>query len=90
MSNVHEAITKHSQKQHEVVKTFLKLDLLREEYIEEAITLAKNHQSFSVEKINRVTNEINNLAKKGIVPLRKLVSNEMVLDYVKKLTNKKV
>lgn len=82
MSNVHEAITKHSQKQHEVVKKFLELEQKRELYIEEAVSLAKENKPFTVASINRVTKEINDLARKGIAPLRKIVTEEMVLEYV--------
>ncbi|MEH7384742.1 YpbS family protein [Bacillus sp. JJ1521] len=81
MTNVHEAITKHSNTQHEIVKTFVGLEQQREFYIDEAVSLAKQNQEFTVAKINQVTNEINKLAKKGIVPLRKLVTVDMVKEY---------
>ncbi|WP_456278632.1 YpbS family protein [Bacillus sp. AK128] len=82
--SVHHAITKHSTKQHEILKNFLQLDQLREMYIEEAVSLCKQGSSFSTEPINRVTAEINNLAKQGVVPQRKLVTVEMVKEYVLK------
>lgn len=81
MTNVHEAITKHSKSQHEIVKTFVGLEQQRELFIDEAVSLAKQNKEFTVDKINKVTNEINKLAKKGIVPLRKLVTVEMVKEY---------
>ena len=82
--SVHHAITKHSTKQHEILKEFLKLDQLREMYIEEAISLYKQGSSFTTEHINRVTVEINNLAKQGVVPQRKLVTPDMVVEFVTK------
>lgn len=81
MTNVHEAITKHSKSQHEIVKTFVGLEQQREFYIDEAVALAKQNKEFTVAKINQVTNEINTLAGKGIVPLRKRVTEEMVKEY---------
>jgi hypothetical protein len=82
--NVHEAISKHSKKQHEIVKQFLQLEQMREYYIEEAVTLCKQHKPFSVDNINAVTRRINELAKKGIAPTRKLVTEDMVREYVKR------
>jgi len=85
MSNVHEAISKHSSKQHQIVKTFLQLEQQRESYIDQAVALAKENKSFSVDQINRVTSEINALAKNGIAPTRKIVTEEMVLEYVNRM-----
>ncbi|MFC4322732.1 DUF2533 family protein [Litchfieldia salsa] len=84
MSNVHEEISKHSKKQHELVKAFLTLENQRESFIAEAVSLAKNDQPFTVEHINMVTKEINNLARNGIAPTRKLVTSEMVIEFAKR------
>ncbi|MEH7224359.1 DUF2533 family protein [Bacillus sp. JJ1566] len=81
MTNVHEAITKHSNAQHEVVKTFVGLEQKREQLIAEAVALAKQKKEFTVDNINKVTIEMNKLAQKGIVPLRKLVTVDMVKEY---------
>lgn len=89
MSNVHEAITKHSNAQNKIVRTFVELEHLREEFIEEAVTLAEQKKDFSVDKINSITNQMNQLAKKGIVPLRKLVTIEMVKEYAERRTEGK-
>lgn len=82
--NVHEAISKHSKKQHEIVKQFLQLEQMREFYIAEAVTLCKDNKPFSVDNINEVTRKINELAKKGIAPTRKLVTVEMVREFVER------
>ncbi|APH04669.1 YpbS family protein [Bacillus weihaiensis] len=82
MSNVHEAISKHSNKQHQQLTTFLKLDAKREALIEEAVFACVHSKPFGVEKINEVTTEMNELAAKGIVPLRKLVTIDMVKEFV--------
>lgn len=83
---VHEAISSHSQKQHTLVSTFFKLDKEREEAISTAVTQCQKGNTFSVEPINTITNKINELAKQGIVPNRQLVTNEMIKEYVGRLT----
>ncbi|MCY9190598.1 DUF2533 family protein, partial [Bacillus mojavensis] len=71
-----------SAKQHENIKTFMQLEHLREMAIEEAVAKCKNDEPFSTDAINEVTEKMNQLAKKGIVPTRRLVSKEMVKEYV--------
>lgn len=86
MAEVHKAITAHSQKQHEIVTTFLRLEAQREAAIEAAVALCTNGKPFSTEGINGVTQQINELAGKyGIVPTRKYVTPEMVEEYVNRL-----
>ena len=85
---VHEAITAHSRKQNEVVKAFLHLDAQREAAIEAAVSLALNGKPFSVDVINVVTKQINELAKNGIAQQRKIVTEEMVMEYVGRLKEK--
>ncbi|WP_223701972.1 YpbS family protein [Sutcliffiella deserti] len=80
--SVHKAISEHSKKQNQIVSTFLNLEQQRETYIEEAILKCKQNQPYTTEKINNVTSRINELAKKGIAPQRKLVTKEMVEEYV--------
>lgn len=82
--SVHKAITEHVNKQNKKINDFLSLDQLREMYIEEAVTLCRDGKPFTTEKINMVTNQINDLAKQGIIPTRKLVSIEMVREYALK------
>lgn len=84
MSNVHEAISQHSKKQHNHIQAFLKLEAKREALIEEAIQLCVNSLSFEVAKINQVTEEMNRLASEGIVPTRKIVTTQMIKEYVQK------
>ncbi|WP_027409180.1 YpbS family protein [Anoxybacteroides tepidamans] len=88
MSEVHQAITAHSNKQHALVKQFLQLDAKRERYIEEAVHHCQNGQPFTVENINEVTKQINELARQGIVPQRKYVTVDMVKEYVERLKKK--
>ncbi|MFE7062350.1 YpbS family protein [Sutcliffiella sp. NPDC057660] len=80
--SVHKQISEHSRKQNQIVSTFLKLEQQRENYIEEAIVLCKQKKPFTTEKINMVTKQINELARKGIAPQRMLVTKEMVEEFV--------
>jgi Protein of unknown function (DUF2533) len=82
LSNVHEAISQHSKNQHHHIQAYLKLEAKREALIEEAIFLCVNAKPFEVEQINIVTKEMNELASKGIVPTRKLVTKKMVEEFV--------
>jgi hypothetical protein len=84
MSNVHEAISQHSKKQHNHIQSFLKLEAKRESLIEEAIQLCVSSLPFEVGNINQVTAEMNRLASEGIVPTRKPVTKEMVQEFVRK------
>lgn len=82
MSEVHKAISAHSNKQHAHVATFLQLDAMRETFIEEALRLCQDNQPFTVDKINEVTKQINTLASEnGYIPTRKIVTKEMVMEY---------
>ncbi|MGD6831598.1 YpbS family protein [Sutcliffiella halmapala] len=80
--SVHKQISEHSRKQNQIVSTFLKLEQQRENYIEEAIVLCKQKKPFTTEKINQVTKQINELARKGIAPQRMFVTKEMVEEFV--------
>lgn len=86
--NVHEAISEHSQKQHQHLQTFEELDNLREKLIQEAIGRCLKGESFSTEEINQVTARIIEHAKHGISPLRQFVNEDMVRDYVELLKDK--
>jgi hypothetical protein len=87
MTNVHEEISAHSKKQHAIVSKFLVLEERREALIDQAIQQCKQSQPFSVSGINAVTAEINELAKQGIIPTRKIVSDEMVREFVDRKSN---
>lgn len=82
--SVHKAITKHVNKQNQKINEFLVLDQKREAYIEEALERCREGKDFTTDKINEVTNQINELAKKGIIPTRKPVTIEMVREYALK------
>lgn len=86
--SVHKAITEHVNKQNRRINDFLLLDKQREAYIEEAVEKCLQKQDFTTDKINDITNQINELAKGGIIPARKLVTKEMVAEFASKLNNK--
>ncbi|WP_311315904.1 DUF2533 family protein [Niallia sp. MER 6] len=48
------------------------------------MALCKNEYPFTVDNINAVTEQINELAKQGTIPTRKIVTIKMVQDFVKK------
>ncbi|WP_153125140.1 DUF2533 family protein [Peribacillus tepidiphilus] len=84
--SVHKAITQHVNNQNQLIKEFLLLDQEREKRIEEAIHLCISGQEFSTYLINEVTEKMNEISKKiENLPSRKLVTPQMVEDYVKKL-----
>ncbi|KAA6451736.1 YpbS family protein [Bacillus swezeyi] len=82
MTNVHEAITAHSKKQHQHISEFVLLEQEREKAIDEAVAKCERKEPFSTDRINQITVKMNELSKKGIVPIRRLVSKEMVEEYV--------
>ncbi len=82
--SVHKEISKHSNKQNQLVQQFMALDERREKAIDEAVQLCSSGKPFTTDRINHVTTEINTLARQGVVPQRKLVTPEMVREYVEK------
>ncbi|UTX07299.1 YpbS family protein [Bacillus altitudinis] len=78
MTSVHEEISAHSQKQHAHIQSFLALEQKREQAIESAVKKCEHNEPFSTDEINAITSKMNELARGGIVPLRKHVTIEMV------------
>lgn len=83
--SVHKEITEHVNKQHKIIKKYLDLVEQREQAINVAMEQAKNQDTISTDKINRITAEINELSKSGMTPRLKYVTAEMVMDYSKKV-----
>ncbi|MTH52103.1 DUF2533 family protein [Bacillus mangrovi] len=84
MEEVHKAISRHSQNQNEDVQRFIMLDNRREQEIEKAVLQCENGAPFSVEEINLITIELNKLAGKVNLSLRKTVSPQMVREFVER------
>ncbi|MGG1575902.1 DUF2533 family protein [Fictibacillus sp. NRS-1165] len=80
--SVHHEISKHSSRQHAIVSEFLKLEKRREELIDIAVDHCTKGQPFDVAEINEVSRQMNHLAQKGIVPQRKLITEQMVEEFV--------
>lgn len=83
--SVHKDLIQHAKKQNQLFMKFTELDQQREEYIEEAVELCKAGKEFTTDKINEVTNQINFIANNRFIPTRKLVTPEMVREYVESL-----
>ncbi|MFS0656753.1 YpbS family protein [Bacillus sp. 179-C3.3 HS] len=84
MTSVHEEISAHSQKQHAHIQSFLALEQKREQAIDEAVTKCGQNEPFTTDQINRITAQMNELARGGIVPIRKHVTVDMVKEYVER------
>ncbi|MER3111772.1 YpbS family protein [Bacillus altitudinis] len=84
MTSVHEEISAHSQKQHAHIQSFLALEQKREQAIESAVKKCEHNEPFSTDEINAITSKMNELARGGIVPLRKHVTIEMVAEYAQR------
>lgn len=83
--SVHKAISSHVNKQNAILAAYAKLDREREMYIEEAISQYTKGLPVSTDKINSVTVEMNRLSNKiENLPTRKLVTVEMIAEYVNK------
>ncbi|AMA72309.1 MULTISPECIES: DUF2533 family protein [Aneurinibacillus] len=80
---VHHAISAHSARQAEYITLYRKLDAVREMWIEKAVEQCKNGEKISVEEINNITQQINQLAQRYHLPPRKLVTEEMVQNICK-------
>jgi Protein of unknown function (DUF2533) len=80
--SVHKDISLHAEKQNQLFNKFALLEQKREDYIQEAIELCKAGKEFTTDFINEVTLQINELANQRLVPIRKIVTPEMVREYV--------
>ncbi|KAB2330198.1 DUF2533 family protein [Cytobacillus depressus] len=79
--SVHKEITKHVNKQNRRITKFMALDQQREYYIEQALQHCREGKPFTADDINEVTTRINDLAKQGIPPRKKLVTIVMIEKY---------
>ena len=84
MMAVHLQIAEQVKKHREAQSQFLALDGSRERAIEDALKKAKAGLSFDTVEINRITNEMNQIAMKFQFPPRKNVTVEMVHEYIAK------
>ncbi|RXT14796.1 DUF2533 family protein [Ammoniphilus sp. CFH 90114] len=80
--SVHHEISKKVNQTVSLVESYKNLDRKREQEISKVLEKAKNGEEYSVEAINKVTEEINQFALKHHLPTRKRVTKQMVLDLV--------
>ncbi|WP_100403596.1 DUF2533 family protein [Bacillus sp. FJAT-42315] len=83
--SVHKDLILHAEKQNKLYREFALLDEQREAYIEEAVELCKAGKEFTTDRINEVTEQINVLANHRLIPTRKVVTPDMVREYVERL-----
>ncbi len=82
--SVHLQIADQVKKHREAQKQFLALDAARERAIEDTLQQAKAGKPIQISEINRITNEMNQIAMAFQFPPRKVVTAEMINDYLKK------
>lgn len=83
--SVHKDLILHAKKQNELYTKFTALDQQREAYIGEVIELCQAGKEFTTDRINEVTKQINFIANERFIPTRKLVTPEMVREYVERV-----
>jgi len=76
--SVHEEISKKANKTWDMIQKYRKLDEKREAEIEKVIRQCQNKEDFSLDQINKITEEINSFATDHHLPTRKFVTKQMV------------
>ncbi|KHF41925.1 DUF2533 family protein [Halalkalibacter okhensis] len=79
---VHLQIAEQVKKHREAQKQFLALDAQRERAIEAVLELAKSNKTIQTTEINEITKQMNQIAMQFQFPPRKLVTPEMVTNYI--------
>ncbi|WP_017728428.1 DUF2533 family protein [Halalkalibacterium ligniniphilum] len=82
--SVHLQIAEQVKNHRKAQADFLAFDKQRELAIVETLAQAKQGKSFSVQKINHITKQMNDIAKRFQFPTRKEVTTAMVIDYLNK------
>lgn len=82
LSSVHIEISNQVKATVATIEDYQKMDLERERLIELIITDYKNGKSINLEKLNSWTNTMNQFAIKNHLPTRKLVTIEMVENFL--------
>ncbi len=83
--SVHHEISKKVNHTVGKLEGYRNMDQLRENEIEQVIMKAKKGEHFTVDGINQITDNINRYALKHHLPSRKLVTEQMILDVVRKV-----
>lgn len=82
--SVHLQIAEQVRKHRQAQKQFLALDAAREHAIETAFKQAEAGKPIQIIEINRITNEMNQIAMAFQFPPRKVVTAEMITAHLKK------
>ncbi|WP_100372222.1 DUF2533 family protein [Bacillus sp. FJAT-45037] len=82
MTNVHAQISEQVKNHRQAQKEFLALDAKREQAIDRVLKEAKKGLHISVQEINSITKEMNEIASTFYFPPRKEVTHDMILDYL--------
>lgn len=82
--SVHRDISSQLERKNREINLFIQLDKEREASITKAIEHCHANEPYSIERINELTSQINELAKQGSIPTRSYVTESMVKEYVRK------
>ncbi|MGE6205280.1 DUF2533 family protein [Guptibacillus hwajinpoensis] len=85
--SVHKGISNQLNEKNREIKLFIQLDKEREAAIAHAVEQCEANKSYTIERINELSLQINELAKQGSIPTRTYVTTKMVEEYVEKKRN---
>ncbi|HJV44394.1 MAG TPA: DUF2533 family protein [Bacillota bacterium] len=80
--NVHHEISKKVNKTVAMLEGYKKLDQLREIEIDRVLEAGRKNEDISLEAVNKVTFELNQYAKFNHLPPRKIVTKEMISEFL--------
>ncbi|WP_100406729.1 DUF2533 family protein [Bacillus solitudinis] len=81
--SVHIQIAEQVKNHRQAQKQFLQLDAKREQEIKRLIEQAKLTEEVSVIQLNKITEEMNQIATKFHFPMRKIVTKDMVIAFAR-------
>lgn len=76
--SVHHEISKKVKVVHHMIEEYRRLDLLREKAITEVMEKARRNEEFTLDRVNKITMELNQHAASHHLPPRLFVTKEMV------------
>ncbi|WP_377887415.1 DUF2533 family protein [Alkalihalobacillus sp. R86527] len=82
--SVHKDISSQLGRKNREINLFIQLDKEREAAIAKAVEHSHADETYSLDRVNELTSQINELAKQGSIPTRSYVTNAMIEEYVQK------
>lgn len=82
MTNVHMEISKKVQEKVDAIAKYREMDHRREEIITKLVEDYKKTNRVDLTPLNQWTEQMNSFAQKNDMPLRKIVSLDMFIEYV--------